>query len=69
MGKPSQGDDGLLDAGEIMRLRLHAEMAVLSACETGRGQVSSGEGLIGLSWAFFVAGIPTVASQWKIDSA
>jgi CHAT domain-containing protein len=42
---------------------------VLSACETGRGRVGRGEGLIGLSWAFFVAGCPTtVVSQWSVDS-
>jgi CHAT domain-containing protein len=35
-----------------------------------RGWVGAGEGVIGLSWAFFVAGVPTiVASQWKVDSA
>ena len=34
-----------------------------------RGWVGAGEGVIGMSWAFFVAGVPTiVASQWKVDS-
>jgi len=43
---------------------------VLSACETARGRVSAGEGMIGLTWAFFVAGTPTtVVSQWKVDAA
>jgi CHAT domain-containing protein len=32
--------------------------------------VGAGEGVIGMSWALFVAGVPTtVASQWKVDSA
>jgi CHAT domain-containing protein/Tfp pilus assembly protein PilF len=63
-------DDGLLEAWEIMNLDLNADLAVLSACETGRGRVGAGEGMIGLSWAFFVAGCPTtVVSQWKVESA
>ncbi len=69
-GGQSSSEDGLLEAWEIMKLKLNAEMVVLSACETGRGKVSSGEGMIGLSWAFFLAGVPTtVVSQWKVDSA
>jgi CHAT domain-containing protein len=44
-------------------------MVVLSACDTARGYVSSGEGMIGMTWALFVAGVPTtVASQWKVPS-
>ena len=63
-------EDGLLEAWEIMQMDLKADLAVLSACETGRGRVSAGEGLIGLTWAFFVAGVPTtVVSQWKVESA
>jgi CHAT domain-containing protein len=62
--------DGYLEARELMRLDLHANLAVLSACETARGRVSEGEGLLGMSWALFVAGVPTtVVSQWKVDSA
>jgi CHAT domain-containing protein len=65
----AEADDGLLEAWEIMELSLPADLAVLSACETGRGRVSQGEGLVGLSWAFSVAGCPTtVVSQWKVDS-
>jgi CHAT domain-containing protein len=63
-------DDGLLEAWEIMRLKLKADLAVLSACDTGRGKTDAGEGVIGMSWAFFVAGCPTtVVTQWKVDSA
>ncbi|MGH9898953.1 MAG: CHAT domain-containing protein, partial [Pyrinomonadaceae bacterium] len=66
----SQREDGLLEAWEIMKLELKAEMVVLSACETGRGRVGAGEGIIGLSWALFVAGSPTtVVSQWSVESA
>jgi CHAT domain-containing protein len=63
-------EDGLLEAWELMKLDLTAEMAVLSACQTARGRVGAGEGMIGMSWALFVAGCPTVVvSQWKVDSA
>lgn len=63
-------EDGFLEAWEIMNLDLRAELVVLSACETARGRVGAGEGMIGLSWALFVAGSPsTVVSQWKVDAA
>ncbi len=62
-------DDGMLEAWEIMQLNLKADLAVLSACETGRGRLGEGEGIIGLSWAFFVAGVPTtIVSNWNVNS-
>ena len=62
-------EDGLLEAHEIMQMDLRADLAVLSACETGRGRISAGEGVIGLAWAFFVAGTPsTVVSLWNVES-
>lgn len=61
-------EDGLLEAWEIMDLDLNAKLVVLSACETARGRVSDGEGIVGLTWALFMAGVPsTVVSQWKVD--
>jgi CHAT domain-containing protein len=69
-GNVNSKEDGLLEAWEISQMDLKADLAVLSACETGRGRVSAGEGVIGLTWAFFVAGVPTtVVSQWKVESA
>jgi CHAT domain-containing protein len=63
-------DDGLLEAWELMQLDLKADLAVLSACETARGRIGGGEGVIGLSWAMFIAGVPaTVVSQWEVESA
>jgi CHAT domain-containing protein len=63
-------EDGLLEAWEVMKLDLSAELVVLSACQTARGRVAAGEGVIGMSWALFVAGCPTVVvSQWQVDSA
>jgi CHAT domain-containing protein len=69
----TEGDpenDGLLEAREIMNMNLHADLAVLSACETANGRISPGEGVMGMSWAFFVAGTRSMlASQWKVNSA
>lgn len=63
-------EDGLLEAWELMQLDLKAELAVLSACETARGRIGAGEGMIGFSWAMFIAGVPSiVVSQWKVESA
>lgn len=68
-GEPDSHEDGMLEAWEIMRLDLKADLVVLSACETARGAVGAGEGVTGIAWAFFVAGVPTtVASQWKVES-
>ena len=64
------GEDGLLEAWELMQLDLQADLAVLSACETARGRIGAGEGMIGFSWAMFIAGVPSiVVSQWKVESA
>jgi CHAT domain-containing protein len=64
------GEDGRLEAREIMKLDLKAEMVILSACQTARGRVAAGEGIIGMSWALFVAGSPTVVvTQWEVDAA
>lgn len=63
-------EDGLLEAREIMNLDLDPDLVILSSCETGRGEVRGGDGLIGMSWALLVAGCPTaVVSQWKVGSA
>lgn len=63
------GEDGYLEACEIAKLKLNADLVILSACETGRGQVRAGEGIIGLPWAIFVAGCPTaVVSQWNVEA-
>ncbi|CAN5660726.1 hypothetical protein BH18ACI4_BH18ACI4_27980 [soil metagenome] len=69
----TEGDaenDGLLEAREIMNMKLNADLAVLSACETANGRISPGEGVMGTSWAFFVAGTRSMlVSQWKVNSA
>lgn len=66
---PTAEDDGLLEAREVADMNLDADLVVLSACDTGRGLIRSGEGVVGLSWAFLLAGCPrTVVSQWEADS-
>jgi CHAT domain-containing protein len=63
-------EDGLLEAREVADLDLHADLAVLSACETGRGGERAGEGMIGLSWALLAAGCDTaILTEFKVDSA
>ncbi len=64
-----QRENGLLQAWEIYeRLRLDADLVVLSACQTAFGRERDGEGLISLSRAFQVAGARTVvASLWSVN--
>jgi CHAT domain-containing protein len=62
-------EDGILEAYEIMRLSLNADLVVLSACETACGRIGAGEGVVGISWAFFLAGSRSaVVSQWRVNS-
>jgi CHAT domain-containing protein/Tfp pilus assembly protein PilF len=59
-------EDGLLTADNILNLNLQADLAVLSACDTGRGQIT-GDGVIGLSRSFIAAGVPSViVSLWSV---
>jgi len=61
-------EDGFLRATEIAELNLNCDLVILSACDTGRGQLSSGEGIIGLSRSFFIAGARSViVSQWAVS--
>ncbi len=59
-------DDGLLTAGELSEIPLTANLAVLSACETGRGKIT-GDGVLGLSRSLMLAGVPNVVvSLWAV---
>jgi CHAT domain-containing protein len=62
-------DDGFLTAEEVASLNLDVvEWAVLSACDTGVGEIKAGEGVFGLRRAFQVAGARTVVmSLWSVD--
>jgi CHAT domain-containing protein/tetratricopeptide (TPR) repeat protein len=64
---PGSEEDQFLTAREIFDLNLTAELVVLSACDTARGEKQAGEGVVGLTWALFAAGAPTqVVSQWAV---
>ena len=64
----SSGEDGFLRASEIFNLDMHAELVVLSACQTGLGKLVRGEGMVGLTRAFLYAGTPAVmVSLWSVS--
>jgi CHAT domain-containing protein/Tol biopolymer transport system component/Tfp pilus assembly protein PilF len=61
-------NDGNLTIEEIFGLRLEADLVTLSACETGLGQLASGDEIIGMNRAFFYAGAKSlVSSLWRIS--
>ena len=61
-------EDGILYSGEIYGLDLNANLVTMSACQTGMGRVSKGEGIIGLSRALLFAGARNiVVSLWKVN--
>jgi CHAT domain-containing protein len=63
------GEDGFLTSSEVGRFKLDAELTVLSACNTGRGEFVTGEGVMGMSRAFLAAGSRgVVVSLWPVAS-
>ncbi len=61
-------DGACLRYNDLFNLDLHADMAVLSACNTGYGQNSEGEGIIALSRGFMYSGVPSlVISLWSVE--
>lgn len=62
------GEDGFLRVKEIAQLNLESELVNLSACETGVGKHFSGEGVVGLTQSFLIAGANRIiVSQWEVD--
>lgn len=67
---PNSSEDGMLQMGEIMRLKLSADLVTLSACSTGLGKLVNGEGVLGLTRAFFYAGARNVTvSLWNVNDS
>lgn len=62
------GGDGFLNLFEIFDMNISSDLVVLSACETARGELLRGEGIVGLAGGFLLAGgRAVVASLWKVD--
>jgi CHAT domain-containing protein len=67
---PQSSEDGVLQMGEIMRLKMNADLVTLSACSTGLGKLVSGEGILGLTRAFFYSGARNVTvSLWNVNDS
>jgi CHAT domain-containing protein/lipopolysaccharide biosynthesis regulator YciM len=68
--RPTYNDveDGSLYSGEIYNIDIHADLVCLSACQTGLGKLSKGEGIIGLSRALLYAGAENlIVSLWTVS--
>ena len=65
--KEKNGEDGYLRMGEIAKLNIKADFVNLSACETGLGKIYGGEGVIGLTQSFLIAGANGLSvSLWAV---
>lgn len=63
-------EDGFLSALEVYQMRLQADLAVMSACNTGYGQLAKGEGIMSLGRAFLYAGCKSlISSLWLANDA
>jgi CHAT domain-containing protein len=62
------GEHGVLTLGDVYNLRLNADLVVLSACDTGGGEIARGEGIIGLTRGFLYAGAKSLlVSLWPVS--
>lgn len=67
---PDANEDGSLYNGEIFNLKINARLVTLSACETGLGKVTKGEGIVGLSRSLLYAGAENlIVSLWQVADA
>ncbi len=62
------GQDGLLNAYELFNMEMNADMAVLSACNTGYGRLHGGEGIMSLARGFLYAGVNSIImTLWAVE--
>ena len=68
--KGDSNEDGQLHAFELYNMQLNADLAVLSACQTGSGYIVSGEGVMSLGRAFSYAGVNSlILTRWDVSDA
>lgn len=61
-------EDGYLERGEILQLKLNSDLVVLSSCRSGLGEIDESEGVIGMQKSFFEAGARSVVvSLWDVN--
>ena len=66
---PATNDVGLLTMADVFGLKLNADLVALSACNTARGDMITGEGVIGLTRAFMYAGTPSITvNLWSVET-
>ncbi len=67
---PNRFEEAKLGLRDIVELRLNADLVVLSACHSARGQQFEGEGTHGLARAFLIAGSQAVLSSlWGLEDS
>lgn len=65
---PRSKGDGIWEAREIVERELESNLVTVSACDTGRGEILAGEGVVGMSWALFAAGAESsLLSDWPVS--
>lgn len=63
-----KSNDGILQVRELYNMKLKANIVILSACQTGKGALEKGEGILGLNRVFFYSGARSVLSTlWSVD--
>ena len=63
-----ENEDGYLESGEILQLKLNSDLVVLSSCRSGLGLIDEAEGVIGMQKSFFEAGAKSVVvSLWDVN--
>lgn len=68
LSDPSAGEDGFLEASEIVQFRIRADLVILSACDTAVGPIEGEEGTATLARAFLLAGAKSaISTLWSID--